>query len=152
MQVTLTRPHGPMAGKTPSTTSSKQSAPVDAVGSLSKLMHIIRVSRLGATLLVVPARREFTVNIISEWFLEAANHTCGPFDPDVDEMALAGLTPVRSTQHVPGTDCVLVIRHLVVDSLGARACWSGSARRFLVQAIRRQPPQCLFHSARTASL
>ena len=44
--------------------------------------------------------REFTVNIISEWFLEAANHTCGPFDPDVDEMALAGLTPVRTGQRL----------------------------------------------------
>ena len=48
------------------------------------------------TMQIVVSGREFTVNIISEWFLEAANHTCGPFDPDVDEMALAGLTPVST--------------------------------------------------------
>ena len=41
------------------------------------------------------------MNIISEWFLEAANHTCGPFDPDVDEMALAGLTPVSPRSATP---------------------------------------------------
>lgn len=35
-------------------------------------------------------------HIISEWFLEAANHTCGPYDPDVDEMKLANLTPMPS--------------------------------------------------------
>ena len=35
-------------------------------------------------------------HVISEWFLEAANHTCGPYDPDVDEMKLANLTPLKS--------------------------------------------------------
>jgi flavin reductase (DIM6/NTAB) family NADH-FMN oxidoreductase RutF len=40
--------------------------------------------------------REFVTHIISEWFLEAANHTCGPYDPDVDEMKLANLTPLKS--------------------------------------------------------
>lgn len=39
---------------------------------------------------------EFVTHIISEWFLEAANHTCGPYDPDVDEMKLANLTPMPS--------------------------------------------------------
>lgn len=39
---------------------------------------------------------EFVTHIISEWFLEAANHTCGPYDPDVDEMKLANLTPLKS--------------------------------------------------------
>lgn len=38
--------------------------------------------------------REFVVNIISDWFVEAANHTCGDFERGVDEMKLAGLTPV----------------------------------------------------------
>ncbi len=33
---------------------------------------------------------------MSDWFLEAANHTCGDYDPDVDEMALSGLTPLPS--------------------------------------------------------
>eukprot|EP00958_Prasinococcus_capsulatus_P011921 scaffold1187_cov374-Prasinococcus_capsulatus_cf.AAC.11 len=39
---------------------------------------------------------EFVVNIMSEWFVEAANHTCGNFDPDVSEWDLCGLTPIPS--------------------------------------------------------
>lgn len=44
---------------------------------------------------------ELVVNIISEWFLEASNHTCGAYDDDVDEMALANLTPVPSEMVAP---------------------------------------------------
>eukprot|EP00271_Cylindrocystis_brebissonii_P021506 TRINITY_DN7706_c0_g1_i1.p1 TRINITY_DN7706_c0_g1~~TRINITY_DN7706_c0_g1_i1.p1 ORF type:complete len:302 (-),score=57.24 TRINITY_DN7706_c0_g1_i1:326-1231(-) len=40
--------------------------------------------------------KEFVVSIISEWFVEAANHTCGPYPFEVDEMELAKLTPVAS--------------------------------------------------------
>jgi flavin reductase (DIM6/NTAB) family NADH-FMN oxidoreductase RutF len=29
---------------------------------------------------------------MSEWFVEAANHCCGDFPPDVDELELSGLT------------------------------------------------------------
>ena len=36
------------------------------------------------------------VNIMSEWFVEAANHTCGNFDRGVNEMELAGLTSMPS--------------------------------------------------------
>jgi len=43
------------------------------------------------------ATKEFVVNIMSDWFVEAANHTCGNFEPDEDEMAIAGLTPQPST-------------------------------------------------------
>mmetsp|Transcript_34059 Transcript_34059/g.87319 ORF Transcript_34059/g.87319 Transcript_34059/m.87319 type:complete len:275 (-) Transcript_34059:102-926(-) len=43
------------------------------------------------------ATKEFVVNIMSDWYVEAANHTCGNFDPDVNEMELAGLTPQPST-------------------------------------------------------
>lgn len=32
------------------------------------------------------------MNIMSEWYVEAANHTCGNFPPDTDEMEVAGLT------------------------------------------------------------
>ena len=42
--------------------------------------------------------REFTINIISEWFLESANHTCGEYDRGVNELELAGLTPVPSVK------------------------------------------------------
>lgn len=41
-------------------------------------------------------RSEFVVNIISDWYVEAANHTSGEFAPGVDEMAQAGLTPAPS--------------------------------------------------------
>lgn len=44
---------------------------------------------------------EFVVGIMSEWFLEAANHTCGPYDADVDEMKLANLTPMPSERIKP---------------------------------------------------
>lgn len=42
--------------------------------------------------------RDFVVNIISDWFIEAANHTCGMFDYGVNEMQLSGLTPIPSEQ------------------------------------------------------
>ena len=34
--------------------------------------------------------------MISEWFVESMNHTCGPYDPEVDEVALAGFQTVPS--------------------------------------------------------
>ncbi len=36
--------------------------------------------------------------MMSEWFLEAANHTCGNYDRGVNEVELAGLTPVPSVR------------------------------------------------------
>ncbi|KXZ56193.1 hypothetical protein GPECTOR_1g167 [Gonium pectorale] len=70
---------------------------------------------------------EFVVNIISEWFAEAANHTCGDFPPGVDEMALAGLTPLPSTKVKPPRvaesavhmECRVRHIHAVCDSSGA---------------------------------
>lgn len=41
------------------------------------------------------------VNLISEWFVEAANHTCGEYPRGVDELALSGLTPAPSTRVRP---------------------------------------------------
>lgn len=40
---------------------------------------------------------EFVVNIISDWFVEAANHCSGAFPPDIDEIQISGLTPMEST-------------------------------------------------------
>jgi flavin reductase (DIM6/NTAB) family NADH-FMN oxidoreductase RutF len=40
---------------------------------------------------------EFTVNIVDDAMLEAMNVCAVPFPPDVDELAMAGLTPVRGT-------------------------------------------------------
>ena len=45
--------------------------------------------------------KEFVVNLISDWYVEAANHTCGFFDRGVDEMELAGLTPQESVRVAP---------------------------------------------------
>ena len=45
--------------------------------------------------------KEFTVNVLSEWFLEQANHTCGNYDAGVNEMDLSGLTPLPSTKVKP---------------------------------------------------
>lgn len=36
--------------------------------------------------------KEFAVNIISEWYLDAANHSCGNFASDVDEFVESGMT------------------------------------------------------------
>lgn len=36
--------------------------------------------------------------MMSEWFLEAANHTCGNYDRGVNEIGLAGLTPMPSVR------------------------------------------------------
>lgn len=40
------------------------------------------------TLINIEETGEFVVNIISDWMVEAANHTCGAFPPEVDEMQL----------------------------------------------------------------
>ncbi len=36
------------------------------------------------------------MNIMSAWYLESANHCSGPFNPDQNEMELAGLTSIPS--------------------------------------------------------
>src|ERR1700722_16409473 len=48
------------------------------------------------TLLNVIATREFVVNVVSEEIAERMNLTSAQVPPDVDEFALAGLTPVPS--------------------------------------------------------
>lgn len=53
----------------------------------------------GSSLLALHS--EFVVSIMSDWFIESANHTCGDFPPDVDEMEAAGLTPAKSTVVAP---------------------------------------------------
>jgi len=42
--------------------------------------------------------REFTVNLISDWFVEAANFTSGAFDAGTDEVDMSGLTPMPSVR------------------------------------------------------
>jgi len=38
---------------------------------------------------------------MSSWFVDSANHTCGNFPPDVNEMKIAGLTEVPSESVSP---------------------------------------------------
>ena len=45
--------------------------------------------------------KQFVVNIMSEWFVESANHTCGAFPPDVDEITVSGLSTVPSVKVQP---------------------------------------------------
>ncbi|GMG19463.1 unnamed protein product [Ambrosiozyma monospora] len=62
---------------------------------------------------------ECTINIISEWFIEAANFTCTDAPADVDEWKLAGLTPLQSVKVKPehvaesafSVECKLVTHH-----------------------------------------
>lgn len=42
--------------------------------------------------------REFTINLISDWFVEASNFTSGTFDAGVDEVDMCGLTPIPSVR------------------------------------------------------
>ena len=49
------------------------------------------------TLANAKASGECVVNIISEHFIEAANHCCGEYPPDVDEFELSGLTRQASS-------------------------------------------------------
>lgn len=53
------------------------------------------------TLNNIIATNQFVVNIMSEWFVESANHTCGAFPPDVDEITVSGLSAVPSVKVKP---------------------------------------------------
>lgn len=44
---------------------------------------------------------EFVVNMMSEWYAESSNFTCGGYGPNVDEMQVAGLTPLPSQKVKP---------------------------------------------------
>ncbi|EGV66714.1 hypothetical protein PSN45_002666 [Yamadazyma tenuis] len=71
------------------------------------------------TLVNILQTKECTINIISEWFVEAANHTCIGAPYEVDEWELSGLTPASSTKvnapHVAesafSVECKLIHSH-----------------------------------------
>ena len=56
------------------------------------------LARHGTSCRAITLCREFTINLISEWFVEAANHTCGNYDRGVNEIDLSGLTPIPSVK------------------------------------------------------
>lgn len=78
------------------------------------------------TLTNIQQSRQFVVNIISDWFIEAANHCCGMFDYGEDEMQLAGLTPLPSERVLPPRvaesavqlECELAHEYEVINSKG----------------------------------
>lgn len=82
------------------------------------------------TLVNILETGEFVVNIISEWFVEAANHCCGNFDYGEDEMALSGLTPLPSVKVAPPRvreaavqlECRLKATHEVRNGAGKLTC------------------------------
>uniref|UniRef100_A0A7R9WQM4 Flavin reductase like domain-containing protein n=2 Tax=Craspedostauros australis TaxID=1486917 RepID=A0A7R9WQM4_9STRA len=43
---------------------------------------------------------QFCVNIISEWYLDAANHSCGNFASSVDEFDVSGMTKINDCEVV----------------------------------------------------
>lgn len=115
----------------------------DGVGNLSPYSYFNVMSHDPPVLVTGHARRpadvpkdslqnildtgEFVVCIISEWFLEAANHTCGEYDKGCNEMELAGLTPEPSYKVKPPRvkesaihfECKLVHTYDVKNKSGA---------------------------------
>ena len=72
-----------------------------AISSMPALICFCPGPRSGAgtrkdTLLNITRTKEFVVNIVSEEIAEAMNLTSGEYAPEVDEFALAGLTPIPS--------------------------------------------------------
>ncbi|KAK9458549.1 flavoprotein oxygenase [Lipomyces oligophaga] len=59
------------------------------------------VSAAKDTLANILETGELTINIISEWFVEAANYTAVNAPAEVSEWALSGLTPLPSTKVTP---------------------------------------------------
>jgi hypothetical protein len=92
---------------------------------------------------------EFTLSMMSDWFVESANHTCGEFDADVDELELVGLTPIPSVKVTPPRvkesavhmECKLVhtypVRFLLPPSLVLAASSTPSAAHRLCAWLRR---------------
>jgi flavin reductase (DIM6/NTAB) family NADH-FMN oxidoreductase RutF len=64
---------------------------------------VVSICRSGArgggkkdTLVNAEATGELCINIMSEWYVESANHCCGNYDPGVDEFELSGLSKAPS--------------------------------------------------------
>ena len=77
------------------------------------------------SLVNILSQKQFAVNIISAWYLDAANHSCGMFPPDVDEFEMSGLTKVNECETVDAPrvkeaavtyECELEYVHPVVNA------------------------------------
>jgi len=78
------------------------------------------------TLANIDATGEFVVCIMSEWFVESANHTCGNFPRGTDEFDESGLSRLPSSKVKPPRvgesavhfECKLSHRHEIVNKAG----------------------------------
>mmetsp|Transcript_9411 Transcript_9411/g.22728 ORF Transcript_9411/g.22728 Transcript_9411/m.22728 type:complete len:256 (+) Transcript_9411:1-768(+) len=78
------------------------------------------------TLANIDESGDFVVNIMSEWYVEAANHTCGAFARGVDEFDESGLTrlpsvvvgPPRVGEAAVAFECRLSHRHEMRNAQG----------------------------------
>jgi flavin reductase (DIM6/NTAB) family NADH-FMN oxidoreductase RutF len=78
------------------------------------------------TLANIDESGEFVVHIMSEWYVEAANHCCGAFARDLDEFDLSGLTrlpsarvrPPRVKEAAVAFECKLAHRHEMRNAKG----------------------------------
>lgn len=82
------------------------------------------------TLANIDATGEFVVNIMSTWFVEAANHTCANFPRGQDEFDEAGLTrvashvvkPPRVAESAIHFECKLLHRQEIKNKAGKVTC------------------------------
>lgn len=72
--------------------------PMLAIGICNTDLRKDITDRKKDTLVNIEETRSYVVNIMSEWYVNAANHTCGPYTPDVNEVELSGLTTVPSVK------------------------------------------------------
>jgi len=70
--------------------------------------------------------KQCCINIISSWYLDAANHSCGNFETSIDEFVTSGMTAVSGTmvaaprvaQAAVSYECVLEHVHPVKNTKG----------------------------------
>lgn len=78
-------------------------APYSFFNAFNYVPPIIGFASIGAkdTLRNIEATGEFVWNLATRPLAEAMNQSCAPVGPEVDEFALAGLTPLASTRVAP---------------------------------------------------
>ena len=78
-------------------------APYSFFNAFNYVPPIIGFASIGAkdTLRNIEATGEFVWNLVTRALAEAMNQSCAPVGPEVDEFALAGLTPLASTRVAP---------------------------------------------------
>jgi flavin reductase (DIM6/NTAB) family NADH-FMN oxidoreductase RutF len=70
----------------------------------------------------IAATKEFTVNIVSEPFAEAANCTAAEAPAEVDEWILSGLTMTPSVRNQTYFHKATGLHYLLIDTRQTRVC------------------------------